>query len=91
MLLPLPETPVIATKRARGISILIPFRLLPDAPFKTSFLFWMPSLRLGISIDFSPERYNPVIDFFDFKISFGVPEYVISPPFLPAPGPMSIT
>ena len=51
----------------------------------------MPSLRLGISIDFFPERYKPVIDFFDFKISFGVPEYVISPPFLPAPGPMSIT
>ena len=51
----------------------------------------MPSLRLGISIDFLPERYKPVIDLFDFKISFGVPEYVISPPFLPAPGPMSIT
>ena len=91
MLLPLPETPVIATKRLKGISMLIPFRLLPDAPFKTSFLFWIPSLRFGISIDFFPERYWPVIDLFDFKIFFGVPEYVISPPFLPAPGPISIT
>ena len=91
VLLPLPETPVIAIKRLKGISILIPFRLFPEAPFKTNFLPWMPSLRLGISIDFLPERYKPVIDLFDFKIFFGVPEYVISPPFLPAPGPISIT
>ena len=91
MLFPLPETPVIAIKLPNGISILIFFKLFPDAPFKISFLLFPLRLLEGIFIAFFPERYFPVIDFFDFKISFGVPENVISPPFLPAPGPISIT
>ena len=49
-------------------------------------------LRLGWSYkDKEIFTKQESIDLFDLKISFGGPEYVISPPFLPAPGPMSIT
>ena len=45
---------------------------------------------LGIEICFSPERYFAVIEFLLFRISSKAPSAQISPPCLPAPGPISI-
>ena len=65
VLLPLPETPVIAIKQPRGISISIDFRLLPCAPFKDRAFPCPVLLFLGIPIFFFPDKYCPVRDSFD--------------------------
>ena len=67
------------------------FRLFPVAPNKDMVLFLKLILLSGISIFFSPERYFPVIDDLQLIKSFGFPKKVISPPSIPAPGPMSTT
>ena len=91
VLFPLPETPVMAIKQPSGISISMDFKLLPCAPFKESRLP-CPFLRVfGIFICLFPDKYFPVRDLFDLYNSFGTPEKVTIPPFLPAPGPKSIT
>ena len=78
-------------KTPNGNCTLILFKLFPLAPssFK-NFLF--PGLLFeGISIILLPVKYCAVNYFFVFCKSSGFPEKVISPPYLPAPGPISKT
>ena len=48
------------------------------------------NLLEGIFIFLSPDRYLAVIEFLFFNIDSRFPSAHISPPCLPAPGPMSI-
>ena len=47
-------------------------------------------LIFGILIDLSPDKYFAVKDFLFDRIFLRLPSAQISPPCLPAPGPMSI-
>ena len=60
---------------------------------KSPNLYLLPgqTLFLGILISFLPEIYIPVMEFSLFSILLGVPSAIISPPYDPAPGPISIT
>ena len=91
MLLPLPETPVTATKTSNGKFIFIFFRLFPVAPFKLRNFEFPTLLFAGILIFLFHVKYCAVNDFFDLCRSLGLPENVILPPNFPAPGPISST
>ena len=87
-LLPEPDTPVTHVTTPSGISTSIFLRLFSLAP-RT---FNQPvGLRLvaGTGILIFPLRYAPVIDSGHAIISLAVPTATTSPPFLPAPGPIS--
>ena len=86
---PEPETPVTRMSFPSGNLTLICFRLFSEAPITSTF-FPVP-LRLvsGTLMTFLPDRYCPVMEFSDFMISSGVPSATSSPPWMPAPGPMS--
>ena len=88
---PDPETPVTHVIKPIGISTLKFFKLLDEAPKIDIFLLLGRTLFLGILISFLPEIYIPVIEFSLFSILSGVPSAIISPPYDPAPGPISIT
>ena len=47
--------------------------------------------RSGTGMPIAPVRYLPVSESFDAMMSAGVPCATISPPWMPAPGPMSST
>ena len=88
--LPDPETPEITFRRPIGISTSTFLRLFSLAP-----LIWIAPwscLRLfsGKSILRAPFRYCPVIESLLFATSSGVPAATTSPPYSPAPGPISI-
>ncbi len=91
VLLPEPETPVTATKRASGNVTSTFLRLCSRAPRITSD--WpLPRRRVaGIWTWSSPRRYAPVIDRGSARIASRGPDATISPPCSPAPGPMSMT
>ena len=91
VLLPLPLTPVTATKHPSGISTSISLRLCSRAPRTASHASPGSRRSAGTSILRLPDRYCPVIDCFDFSTSLTVPDTMISPPCSPAPGPMSTT
>ncbi|MNS53761.1 hypothetical protein D3C72_865260 [compost metagenome] len=87
---PLPETPVTQIILPKGNSIETFFRLFPVAP--VSFRnFPLPSrLFDGTSIFICPLR-NCAVMVSEARISAGVPSLMISPPYFPAFGPISIT
>lgn len=90
--LPPPDTPVMQVKVPAGISAVTFFRLLPVAPMTRSTFFLEIGRRSsGISISRAPERYWPVMLLGLAITSAGVPWAMISPPWTPAAGPMSIT
>ena len=89
MLLPEPETPVTETSLASGIRTLIFFKLCSPAPFIIIYSPFPFLLFAGIGMLFSFDRYFPVIDFSHFNISLNLPLNTISPPWTPAPGPIS--
>ena len=75
VLLPLPDTPVTATKHPKGIFTFKFFRLCSRAPLieRNSLL---GSRRItGISTDRLPDRYWPVIDSATFKTPPTAPLY----------------
>ena len=89
--LPPPETPVTQVNRPSGISAVMFLRLLPRALMTLSARRVLRGRRSGIGTDSSPERYLPVHDFGASIRSSTWPSATISPPWMPAPGPMSST
>ena len=90
--LPPPDTPVMQVKVPTGISAVTPLRLLPVAPTTRSTFFLLIGRRFsGTSISRVPTRYCPVMLLGLFMMSCGVPSAQISPPWMPAAGPMSMT
>ena len=89
VLLPLPLTPVMATKHPSGKSTSMCFRLCSCA--SRTVIQASPGVRRisGMGIERLPERYWPVIDRGSASSFFSVPATTISPPCSPAPGPMS--
>jgi len=87
---PEPETPVIQVKVFRGIFTSIFFKLCSSAPIISKYLPFPFLLLSGISIFNLFDRYFPVNDLSDFRTSSTFPSKTISPPFSPAPGPISI-
>ncbi len=88
---PEPDTPVTDTKQPRGISTLIFFRLCSLAPLIVIHLSLGILRSLGIGIVFFPAMYCPVIDSLFFFSCDTEPEWTMSPPCSPAPGPISTT
>ena len=88
---PPPLTPAIAINMPSGSVKSTFLRLFSQHPVIVIQLFF-PYLLLafGTSIFMAPERNIPVIPLFDFITSSGVPAEMTSPPYLPAPGPMSM-
>ena len=80
-----------AIKRPSGKSISTDCKLFPDAPFSDNRLEFLFLRIFGISISFLPEIYFPVRDDLDLCSWAGGPAKVTSPPYLPAPGPRSMT
>ena len=88
-LFPEPDTPVTHTNLPSGISTFTFLRLFSSAPFIYR-KFPLPSrLFSGTGIIILPLRYWPVMLFLFFIISLAVPSATISPPWTPAPGPIS--
>ena len=87
--LPLPETPVIPIIKPKGKSTVIFLRLLPVQPDRVNLVPLPVLLLTGIFICRVLLRYFEV-KVSSFNILFGVPCEMISPPFLPAKGPISI-
>ena len=88
--LPDPETPVTATMQPSGILTSRSWRLFCLAPFMTSHRSsWGLNLSSGRGISDLPDRYAPVMLSSLVINSSNVPLTTISPPSLPAPGPMS--
>ncbi len=88
VLFPLPETPVTHTNNPRGIFTSIFFRLNCFAPLimiKVLLCF----RTLGISILSFRDRYFPVSESGLYMTSSGDPTATTSPPWTPAPGPIS--
>ena len=89
VLLPEPDTPVTSTIFPSGNFTLIFFRLCSDTPFSSTNLP-LPLRRVsGIGMTFLPDKYCPVMEFGEFLTSSGVPFAMTSPPWIPAPGPIS--
>ena len=88
---PLPETPVIQVKSPTGNFKFTPFKLFPSALIISRKPLLGSCRLVGIKIFFSPERYCPVSESLSFEIFLGVPEHTILPPWIPAPGPISMT
>ena len=89
-LFPDPDTPVTQVMIPRGISTFTPFRLFSLAP--STFRKPVGARRSpGMGIASSPLRYFPVTDSGICMISSAVPQATTSPPWEPAPGPMSTT
>ena len=88
---PEPDTPVTQVINPTGISTVKFFKLFEHA--LCIFISFVPGLDLtsGTEISFFPDKYIPVIEFLLFLICLGVPSAMISPPYEPAPGPISIT
>ena len=87
--MPLPETPVTAVSTPSGISTSIFFKLFSLAP-RMRRLFPFPLRRFeGTGIFLAPERYWPVMLRGSAQMSSTVPWATTSPPWTPAPGPMS--
>ncbi len=75
---------------ASGISTSIFLRLFAFAPRMVSFLpLPLRIFPIGL-ISSAPERYRPVNDLSDLITRSGVPAAIMTPPYSPAPGPMSI-
>ena len=73
-----------------GIAAVISLRLFSHALIILIFSFVGLDLLEGIFIFFFPDKYCAVIEFLLLKIEFKSPSAHISPPCLPAPGPISI-
>ena len=87
---PLPETPVTTVKVPRGKETSMFLRLFSRAP-RTVRNFPFPCrLRAGTSMRLRPLRYCPVRELGSAMTSSGVPAETTSPPWTPAPGPMSM-
>ncbi len=88
VLLPEPETPVTQVNTPIGNETLTSLRLFSDAPsiFINPLGFLLFS---GIGMVYSLERYFPVSDLSFFTKSWIFPVATTSPPFSPAPGPIS--
>ena len=90
--LPEPETPVTQVRRPMGISAVTFCRLFSVAPTMRIVLPFSGARRLvGSGICRVPERYCPVRLLGLARMSSGVPLAMTSPPWMPAPGPMSTT
>ena len=87
---PEPDTPVIHVNNPIGIFTDIFWRLFSEALIIFIFLSDGFFLLDGIWILFSPLRYLAVRDFLFLRIALISPSAHISPPCLPAPGPISI-
>ena len=87
-LFPEPETPVTQVITPIGILTEIFFRLFSLAPVMLSHPLG-PRLTSGTGICFLPLKYCPVADSGICIISRAVPWATTSPPWEPAPGPMS--
>ena len=86
--LPLPETPQIPTILPKGNFRVIFFKLFPLQPERIknlSFLFSIFFFKIILSLF----KYSAVIEL-ELIISEYDPLKTIFPPFLPAPGPISI-
>ena len=68
VLLPLPETPVTATKHPSGISTSMSRRLCSRAPRTVMASPEGCRLRAGTGIDRLPEMYDPVTESFTFSM-----------------------
>ena len=89
--LPEPETPVTATILPSGTSASMFFRLFSRAP-RIQMLLPLPSRRsFGTGIWRRPDRYAPVMLSGQALIASISPSATRWPPWMPAPGPMSIT
>ncbi len=89
-LFPEPETPVTQVMTPVGIFTVMFFRLFSLAPVTVSHP--LGCLRSsGTGTCFFPERYWPVMESSTSMISWAVPAATTSPPWEPAPGPMSTT
>ena len=90
-LLPLPLTPVTQVKVPKGMDTSMSFRLFSAAP-RTVRTWPLPSRRVsGTAMYRLPERYWPVREAGFAMTSSGVPAATIWPPWIPAPGPTSMT
>ena len=90
--LPEPETPVTQVSSPIGMLRSTPCKLFPVAPRTRSCLSGSGLPRVaGISIFSFPDRYLPVSESLELRMSSIVPCATISPPCTPAPGPMSMT
>src|ERR1035437_1020339 len=78
------------TNLLRGIETLIFLRLFSDAPIIFITLVLLVFLFSGKGINILPERYLPVRELGLLATSSYVPFAIISPPCLPALGPISI-
>ena len=87
---PEPDTPVIHVNNPIGIFTDIFWRLFSEALIILIFFSDGFFLLDGIWILFSPLRYLAVRDFLFLRIALISPSAHISPPCLPAPGPISI-
>ena len=71
---PEPDTPVTQTNKSKGSSRFTFFKLCPVALVSFIILSLLNSfLFFGIETALFPERYSPVIEFFDLAISLAVP------------------
>ena len=89
--LPLPETPVIHVITPIGKFKFTFFKLLPLAFVIEKKESLGLILSFGPSIFFFPLKYCPVRDSLLLFIWFGSPSATITPPCIPAPGPISTT
>ena len=89
--LPEPDTPVTHMSLANGISQISFLRLLPDAPFNIIFLPFPNRRFLLYLICFLLDKYCPVMDCLFFLTLSGCPKATISPPLMPAFGPISMS
>ena len=86
---PDPDTPVTQVKVPRGMDTSMWSKLFSAAP-RTVRQWPLPGRRRGgTGMVLAPERYWPVRDFGSAMISSTVPAATTSPPWTPAPGPMS--
>ena len=86
--MPEPDTPVTHVTTPSGISTSIFLRLFSLAPLTLiQPAGFLRSAGTGILI--LPDRYAPVSESLHAIMSAAVPVATTSPPFLPAPGPIS--
>ena len=89
--LPLPETPVTTVITPSGMRTVTSRRLFALAPTIVTNLSEPGRRSVGTRILRAPDRNWPVSERFSLMMSSGRPCATISPPWRPAPGPMSIT
>ena len=87
--LPEPDTPVTETKQPSGISTSIFFKLCSLAPLMVTQSPLGVLRSCGVEINRFPEMYWPVMDSLFFLNCETEPEWTITPPCSPAPGPIS--